>query len=96
MAKARTRARCASCGHEEAGWPERCPRYGQWGTMVAEQVAAPPGGERAPRAPRTPARAIAAVPADERRASGIGELDRVLGAARGGRRDVSYRPDVVP
>lgn len=72
MAKSRTRARCASCGHEEAGWLERCPRYGQWGTMVA------------------------AVPADERRASGIGELDRVLGAARGGRRDVSYRPDVVP
>jgi DNA repair protein RadA/Sms len=82
MAKSRTRVRCSECGRSEPKWVGQCPDCGAWGTM-AEEAVPPAAGRAGPSAtaPSLPARPIADVPVDEhpRAASGIGELDRVLG-----------------
>jgi DNA repair protein RadA/Sms len=75
---------CSACGHASAKWHGRCPGCEEWNTMVEEAV--PPGGGSA--APRRGARAAPARPVTlaevevarhPRLATGIGELDRVLG-----------------
>ena len=80
MAPSRARAvyMCGACGQQAPRWLGRCPSCGEWGTVAEE---APPSGRRAalgpaPEAPRL-ADLVDAVP--ERLATGIGELDRVLG-----------------
>src|SRR5579872_317129 len=71
---------CSACGHAEPRWHGRCPGCGEWNAMVEE-----PRGRSAPRLEPTGAGAapvaLAEVSAPEvpRLASGIGELDRVLG-----------------
>ena len=77
MAKAAVQHACSECGYSTGKWLGRCPACGGWGTLVEE------------RAPTTTARASAARPllrlvdvegADaERIATGVPELDRVLG-----------------
>lgn len=89
MAKTRTHARCQDCGHAEPKWLGQCPDCGAWGTMVEEIKPATGGvaaagatnGATRAAAPSAPAQPIGdvAADADERLASGIGELDRVLG-----------------
>lgn len=83
---------CATCGNEEARWFGRCPSCGAWNT-AAEAPAAAAGGAapagRSPRArwaPKEGARpsgprplAHVEVAASHRWASGLRELDRVLG-----------------
>lgn len=86
MSKTRTQARCQHCGHVEPRWLGRCPGCDAWGSMHDETVRA---GERSAVAGRTApadrsgrrARPIAEVPLSDadRVATGIGELDRVLG-----------------
>jgi DNA repair protein RadA/Sms len=73
---------CSHCGHASPKWFGQCPGCGEWNTLVEE--AAPPAadGKRA----QSRARPVQPVllsdvraPAVERLATGIGELDRVLG-----------------
>ncbi|MED5802024.1 DNA repair protein RadA [Gordonia sp. Z-3] len=81
MAKARSTFRCSACGHTVAKWVGRCPDCGAWGTV--DEVASVParssgvGGV----APTSPARPLTEINADSSAAiaTGIGELDRVLG-----------------
>ncbi|QBI19266.1 DNA repair protein RadA [Egibacter rhizosphaerae] len=81
MAKARTRARCTSCDHVEPRWVGRCPACGEWGTVEEEAVTPAAAGSTPtarPAARATPLHEVAAH-ADRRVASGLDELDRVLG-----------------
>ncbi len=84
--KARTVHRCGECGAESPRWLGRCPECGAWGALVETVVprargAAPlaaPGAGPAPSAVPTSMDAVAAASVP-RRATGVGELDRVLG-----------------
>lgn len=74
---------CDVCGHQPAKWLGRCPDCGEWGSIV-ESTAGPatgPGRTVAPRTPAQPARPIAQISAAaaRARATGVPELDRVLG-----------------
>jgi DNA repair protein RadA/Sms len=68
--------RCAECGDASPQWRGRCGGCGAWGSLV--EVAPPGRGSGAPASVATP---IGAVPAAgvARVATGIDELDRVLG-----------------
>lgn len=78
MERTRTRYVCQTCGHESAKWMGRCPSCGEWNTLV-EEPESPPG--RAVRRPPAEPISVAdvATPPERRLATGIGELDRVLG-----------------
>ncbi len=80
---------CSACGAESPKWHGRCPGCGAWNTLAEETRASPAagrgrgaggggsaGGAR-PGAP-VPLRAVQA-PQVARLATGLGELDRVLG-----------------
>jgi len=70
---------CQKCGCQSPKWLGKCPDCGSWNSMAEEIVGTAgkgvPGGERAQPIP------ICDVPAqtETRVATGIGELDRVLG-----------------
>ena len=83
---------CSACGNEESRWFGRCAACGAWNTATEAPASAAAGGARPARAARgrwTPAggaspripRPLAEVEAGaaERVATGLGELDRVLG-----------------
>jgi DNA repair protein RadA/Sms len=77
MAKAAaTRYACAECGYSTGRWFGKCPSCGSFGTLTEEAPAAAKGGAN----PR-PLLRLAEVRAEEtdRIATGIAELDRVLG-----------------
>jgi len=78
MPKKRNTFFCRECGHESPKWLGRCPACGEWNTFVEEEV--PRGARRAERRRESPV-ALTEIEADasERLATGIGELDRVLG-----------------
>jgi DNA repair protein RadA/Sms len=79
MARARTSFACSECGHAEPKWQGRCAGCGAWNTMAEERVV--PAARSAPAARpavAVPLREVDAV-AVRRLATGIGELDRVLG-----------------
>ncbi len=84
MAKSATSYRCGSCTAESAKWYGRCPRCGEFSTLV-EQARARPTGLRAgarTAAPARPARPVTEVVTRgpvRRVRTGIGEFDRVLG-----------------
>jgi DNA repair protein RadA/Sms len=75
--------RCADCGHQAAQWVGRCPTCQAWGTLEAAAPVAParPRQRVVAGAPSAPARRIADVALDaaRARATGVSELDRVLG-----------------
>lgn len=79
MSRQRPAYRCTECGWTTAKWVGRCGECQAWGTVV-EQESAPVKAVR-PVMPTTTARPIADVPAESSRAhaTGMGELDRVLG-----------------
>ena len=85
MAKSRTVYVCSECGYETPRWLGKCPECGSWNTLV-EQESAPVAAldskklKRAPGADAEAAR-VDEIPDEsmERRSTGIGELDRVLG-----------------
>ncbi len=93
MGRVRTIYRCLECGAEAAKWAGRCPGCGSWNTLHEEVV--PPGADgpggtvgstRARARPPRLAPAAHALPIGEvdgaastPRATGIPELDRVLG-----------------
>ncbi|MBM3456999.1 MAG: DNA repair protein RadA [Armatimonadetes bacterium] len=76
---------CQKCGHEAPRWLGRCPDCGEWNSLLETAV---PERARAPARAEPESAGAAAAPqriseirmeAWERVASGIGELDRVLG-----------------
>jgi DNA repair protein RadA/Sms len=70
---------CGACGQQASRWLGRCPTCGEWGTVAEE--APPTAARRAPLgpAPAVPRLAELVDEAPDRLATGIGELDRVLG-----------------
>jgi len=83
MAKVKTRYVCSNCGSVSSRWLGKCPQCGQWNTMKEEAVIAEPvqaGGRRRTASAGAPAslRDIE-LESMNRRQTGIGELDRVLG-----------------
>ncbi len=87
MAKAKTAYVCADCGAEHSKWQGQCTECGAWNTMSefvvqpAKSVAANPRGSYAGanEAPKITRLATVAAEAERREATGIAELDRVLG-----------------
>lgn len=87
MAKIRSRHVCQGCGHVAMAWSGRCPDCGEWNTLVesaAPRKTAPKGEPRG----RPGGGGVAVKPVALRKiettrtvrlATGIGELDRVLG-----------------
>jgi DNA repair protein RadA/Sms len=85
MPAVKTTYLCQQCGAASPKWAGQCPSCGAWNTLV-ETVAAPRSVARAPSAARAMAGASAVTPIAivesaeaSRLASGIGEVDRVLG-----------------
>ena len=76
---------CQECGYESAKWMGQCPGCRAWNTFVEETVSPKktssaaggklPGNKR----PEPVVLKDISLKEDERRTSGIGELDRVLG-----------------
>ncbi|WP_425386967.1 DNA repair protein RadA [Amycolatopsis benzoatilytica] len=81
MKKTGTVHRCAECGYETAKWVGRCPECQAWGTLEERGSAKPAIARVAAGAPSAPARPIAEVDVEAARAkaTGVSELDRVLG-----------------
>ena len=79
----RSRWRCQACGHSETRWLGRCPACQEWSSLVEElETAAPPRpsatGVSDGRSP-VAITGVVEISAKDRRTTGIGELDRVLG-----------------
>ncbi|NKQ57114.1 DNA repair protein RadA [Amycolatopsis sp. K13G38] len=81
MVKKGSSYRCGECGYEAAKWVGRCPECHAWGTIEERGDARPAIARVAAGAPSAPAKPIAQVDleAARARATGVAELDRVLG-----------------
>jgi len=83
VSKARSIFACQACGYRSPRWLGRCPDCQAWSTLVEErdEPTAPETNRYALGGPRSAAQPITSVQAADadRRPSGIGELDRVLG-----------------
>ena len=81
VARERTLFSCQNCGHQTPKWLGRCPDCGRWESLVEERVAPPARGGRRPAGSEGRPTPLSEIVADgeERRSTGIGELDRVLG-----------------
>jgi DNA repair protein RadA/Sms len=85
VARTRTVFFCTQCGNETARWQGQCPGCGEWNTMAEEPRAPKPrgGGTPAPAhrsaAPEPTRLAAVESGATDRWATGIRELDFVLG-----------------
>jgi DNA repair protein RadA/Sms len=82
MARPQTRYVCQECGAEHRKWAGRCEGCGAWNSIVEEVTTRRPGGGRgAPSSAKSLVleglKGSGAAP--QRRLTGIGELDRVLG-----------------
>ncbi|WP_326566705.1 DNA repair protein RadA [Amycolatopsis rhabdoformis] len=79
--KTSTVYRCAECGHEAAKWLGRCPECQAWGSLEERGGLKPAITRVAAGAPSAPARPIGEVDVETARAkaTGVSELDRVLG-----------------
>ncbi|MGD8689055.1 MAG: DNA repair protein RadA, partial [Gammaproteobacteria bacterium] len=84
MSKSRVVYACEACGAQSPKWAGQCAECGEWNTLT-ETVAAPASGKRAPAsrqyAGAAGVRHLTEVSGQrqERTATGLGELDRVLG-----------------
>jgi len=82
MAKPRSVFVCQSCGAQQTRWLGRCPDCQEWNTLVEERLETEPKPARrsgAATAPQPEPISALSPASEERRTSGIGELDRVLG-----------------
>jgi len=79
MPKARLIHTCQACGHQSPKWLGRCPDCKAWGTLVEELVE--PVTARGSQTVNVKPQTLASIQVDAtpRAATGIGELDRVLG-----------------
>jgi len=97
MARTRTHYLCETCGTTQPRWVGRCPDCGAWDALVEFRdppAAAPTADGRAPAEPRPFADPGETEAAPDRLPTGIGELDRVFGAA-GGTREAGVVPGSV-
>jgi DNA repair protein RadA/Sms len=80
MAKQKTVYNCTECGGQSPKWQGQCPHCGAWNTLV-ESVAQPAAKRYQGLAQTSQIQLLGEVSAAEepRLATGIGELDRVLG-----------------
>ena len=71
---------CQNCGYESVKWMGQCPGCQQWNTFVEESVTEASSGKKQQRSRKQPV-SLAEIQTEkeERTATGIGELDRVLG-----------------
>ena len=86
MAKQKSLFVCNSCGYETSGWMGKCPSCQSWNTLVEERVPSAAAAQSKPSMRQGWIGGKEVVPLSEvseseeaRYASGIGELDRVLG-----------------
>ena len=86
MAKVKTCFFCNECGYESSGWLGKCPGCGAWNTFVEEKIRPENKGGNSfgftgISGSNTKATPIRDIPLDHRQrtASGMVELDRVLG-----------------
>ncbi|PLV46374.1 DNA repair protein RadA [Mycobacterium simiae] len=81
MANARSQYRCSECRHVTAKWVGRCGECGTWGTVEEVPLLSPVSGGRRTMTAASRAVPISSVEAgvSRHRATGIDELDRVLG-----------------
>jgi DNA repair protein RadA/Sms len=77
VAKVAVQFACTECGYSSGRWFGKCPACGEFGTLV-EDVAAASQGTKAPPKPLLRLADVRAEEAD-RIATGVPELDRVLG-----------------
>src|SRR5215218_9798834 len=71
---------CSECGYVTGKWLGRCPACSSWGSLVEERAAATSRGTAAAAAGRPLLRLVDVEAADaDRLATGVPELDRVLG-----------------
>ena len=71
---------CQNCGYESAKWMGQCPGCQQWNAFVEESVTEMSSGKKQQRSGKQPVSlADIQTEKEERTATGIGELDRVLG-----------------
>lgn len=82
---------CSECGAQSPKWMGKCPHCGKWNTMIEDVVRTEPDVPKAPRRTSVSATGQAGgaskamkyaeltMPTYMRSASGLGELDRVLG-----------------
>jgi DNA repair protein RadA/Sms len=82
MARATSIHVCSHCAHASPKWFGQCPGCGEWNTLV-EEAARPVSSGNGAQAGARPVQPVrlsdVRAPAVERLATGIGELDRVLG-----------------
>jgi DNA repair protein RadA/Sms len=75
--------RCQGCGHVELKWLGRCPACQEWSTLVEEvereEPARPSARGASDGGAPIPITDVGGAGATDRRATGIAELDRVLG-----------------
>ncbi len=67
--------RCRECGYQSPKWLGRCPQCGQWESFA--EASGPAPADRVGDPPRPLAEVP--LPTGERRETGLGEVDRVLG-----------------
>ena len=81
MARAKASYVCGSCGARTPQWQGQCPACQAWNTLELAASSLPIRPARAPNAATATSRPVADVSRDDepRAATGIGELDRVLG-----------------
>src|SRR5262245_5079789 len=77
MTRTSVRYRCSSCGFASAKWLGRCTECGEWGSLVEEATTARASGPP-PSTNPVPIATVDGIGAS-RRATGVPELDRVLG-----------------
>lgn len=73
---------CQNCGYESAKWMGQCPGCNEWNTFVEETVSplsAGKNGKRSQGLVKPKGLSEIDLSEDERKSSGMGELDRVLG-----------------
>jgi DNA repair protein RadA/Sms len=80
MARATVHHVCTECGYATPRWLGRCPSCGEWGTLV-EEADEPHRGSAAPAGAARPLLRLDEIESAEaeRIATGVPELDRVLG-----------------
>jgi DNA repair protein RadA/Sms len=83
MAKSKLQYVCSACGSSQSKWAGQCGDCGEWNTMIESIAIQPSANKRVSFAGKTSARihllGDVSMESELRTATGIGELDRVLG-----------------
>ena len=69
---------CGECGYETPRWMGKCPQCGSWNTLIEEEKVSVRRSSRSVSSKASPLQSVSA-DAQQRKKTGIDELDRVLG-----------------